>query len=131
MTTSGSATEHAMNPERYYKYFEGVLEGMISLMTGKNPDQTPRQALEIACENQTSVLVVYQQKIVGLDPNIDGTDALALAMVRDFENLNTALTEIMDRSEQIPLNPVLCALLMSIAFAQSRAIRQLFEKLGK
>lgn len=131
MTTSSSATEYNTNLEHYYSYFEGILTEMLRLMAGENPDQTPRQALETACGNQASVLANYQEKLAVLEPRIDGSDALATAMVREFESLNRILTEIKDRPEQVPLNPVLCALLMSTAFAQSRALRELFKKLGK
>lgn len=123
-----TVADRMMDPERYYKYFEGILPGMTELMTGENSNQTPWEAIERACENESSVLALYQEKLAKLEEENPLCDyALGKALIEDFASLCEVLHKIKDRPAQVPLNPILCGILMSAAFAQSRVLRTWFD----
>lgn len=118
----------SINPERYYKWFEGILPAMIDGMTGGNPHQSPDSMLEVACHNQLNVLRTYQKNLAELEGRADCNYPAYKVMVEDFASLVEVLCKLKDRLVQAPLNPVLCAIVMSAGFAQSRVIREKFNK---
>lgn len=124
MPTSAPTATPTLSPQRYYKYFEGVLAGMISIMRGENTYQTPEQALEIACENQRKVLAYYQEELGKLTEGTCPNYQRVKALIEDLGNLTQVLSAIKNRPVSVPLNPVLCAIVMATVFAQHQALKK-------